>query len=91
MLLRRVKPSHEEAFDSKREAFFQGKTHTSCLLYSSEKNGKKGLTVCDFPDNARSTQQNHPLLRTHVRDQANSAVIVVQSTQDREGEDLAIS
>jgi hypothetical protein len=52
MLLRRVKRSHEEAFASKREAFLQGKTNTSCLLHSSEKNGKKGLTVCDFPGEA---------------------------------------
>jgi hypothetical protein len=57
--------SHE-----KREALLQGKTHTSCLLHSSEKTGKKGLTVCDFPDEARSTQRNHPLLCQRVRDQA---------------------
>ena len=65
MLLRQAKRSHEEAFASKREAFSQGKTTTSCLLHSSEKNGKKGLTVCDFSDEARSTQQKHPLLRKY--------------------------
>jgi hypothetical protein len=69
MLLRRVKRSQEEAFASKREAFLQGKTNTAVLLHSSEKNGKKRLMVCDFPDEVRSTQQNHPLFRKHVRDQ----------------------
>src|SRR6516164_5134689 len=57
MLLRRVKRSHEEAFASKREALLQAKKNTSCLLHSSEKNGQKGLAVCDFPDEARSTQR----------------------------------
>ena len=40
----------------------------------------------------RSYKERHIslALRTHVRDQANLAVIVVQSTLDREGEDLAI-
>jgi hypothetical protein len=35
-------------------------------LHSPEKKGQKGLTVCNFPNEIRSIQWNHPLLRTHV-------------------------
>jgi len=47
--------------------------------------------VCDFPDEAHTTTCTHPLVRTLLSDQANLAVIVMQSTQDWQGEDLAIS
>ena len=54
----------------KRSYLVKGRANTSCLVHSSENNGKTGPKVCDFPGEARSPQRNLPLLRTHVRAQA---------------------
>jgi hypothetical protein len=37
---------------------FQGKTPKPGLSSSSEKHEKKGLTVCDFPEDAYATTEN---------------------------------
>jgi hypothetical protein len=38
----------------KRSYLIKGRANTSCLVHSSENNGKKGPKVCDFPGEARS-------------------------------------
>src|SRR5215471_1824521 len=47
------------------------------------------LRVSNFPDEAHAITWSPPLLRTPLSGQANLAVIVVQATQDWQGEDLA--